>query len=56
MEQEMHPSTYDYLKPTEKQMEKMARLRQAAKEYGEILESLIPDEGDEDELEPGVVP
>jgi hypothetical protein len=39
----MHSSTYDYLKPTEEQIEKMARLRAAAKEYGDILERELPD-------------
>lgn len=39
----MHASTYDYLKPTEDQMEGMALLRQAAKAYGEALETLLPE-------------
>lgn len=39
----MHPSTYEYLKPTEKQLEQMARVRKAAKEYGEILEKELPE-------------
>lgn len=39
----MHSSTYDYLKPTDAQIERMARLREAAKVYGEILEKELPD-------------
>lgn len=36
----MHASTYEYLKPTESQMVDMARVREAARVYGEVLESL----------------
>jgi hypothetical protein len=39
----MHPSTYEYLKPTDAQVELMARLRVAAKEYGTALETLLPE-------------
>lgn len=39
----MHPSTYDYLKPTPEQIEAMAKLRLAAKVYGEALEALLPE-------------
>ena len=39
----MHPSTYEYLKPTDEQVAKMARVRAAAKAYSEILESELPD-------------
>ena len=39
----LHPSTFEYLKPTEKQLETMARVRQAAKEYNDILDALLPD-------------
>ena len=39
----MHPSTYEYLKPTDAQVEKMARLRAAAKAYGDILEAELPE-------------
>lgn len=39
----MHYSTYDYLKPTSDQLDKMSRLREAAKIYGEILEKELPD-------------
>lgn len=39
----MHPSTFEYLKPTEDQIEKMNKVRQAAKEYCDILEACLPD-------------
>lgn len=39
----MHPSTYEYLKPTDEQIAKMARLREAAKAYGDVLEKELPE-------------
>lgn len=39
----MHASTYEYLKPTDEQIAKMARLREAAKIYGDALERELPD-------------
>lgn len=39
----MHESTYEYLKPTADQLETMAKVRSAAKAYGEALEALLPD-------------
>lgn len=39
----MHDSTYDYMKPTEAQMEQMEKLRAAARTYGQILEAELPD-------------
>lgn len=39
----MHSSTYEYLKPTLKQMDDMQILRDAAKTYGELLEKLLPE-------------
>lgn len=42
-ESDMHESTYEYLKPTADQIEKMATVRKAAKEYGEALEKGLPD-------------
>jgi len=39
----MHPSTYEYLKPTEAQIEQMAAVRLAAKIYSEVLEKMLPD-------------
>lgn len=42
----MHPSTFDYLKPTDAQIEQMDRLRAAAKAYCEVLERELPDSPD----------
>jgi hypothetical protein len=39
----MHASTYEYLKPTDEQMARMARVRAAAKVYGDVLEAELPD-------------
>jgi hypothetical protein len=39
----MHPSTYEYLKPTEQQMAQMTKHREAAKVYGEALQALLPE-------------
>jgi hypothetical protein len=39
----MHPLTYEYLKPTDVQIESMAKVRAAAKAYSEILEAELPD-------------
>lgn len=39
----MHESTFEYLKPTEAQIEQMAQHRQAAKVYCDALEALLPD-------------
>jgi hypothetical protein len=39
----MHASTYEYLKPTDEQIAQMAKVREAAKVYGEALEANLPD-------------
>ena len=39
----MHSSTFEFLKPTDAQIERMAKVRQAAKVYCEILEAELPD-------------
>ena len=39
----MHPSTYEYLKPTDEQMEQMAIVRAAARVYSEILDGNLPE-------------
>jgi hypothetical protein len=39
----MHPSTFEYLKPTDDQIAKMARLRAAAKAYADMLDAELPD-------------
>lgn len=38
----MHPSTFEYLKPTEEQIEAMAIVRKAAAEYCKVLEDTLP--------------
>lgn len=39
----MHPSTYEYLKPSDEQLDNMAKVRAAAKAYSLVLETLLPD-------------
>ena len=39
----MHPSTFEYLKPTEAQIEEMSIIRKAAAEYSKVLEDTLPD-------------
>lgn len=39
----MHPSTYEYLKPNDDQLERMARVRAAAKAYGDVLAAELPE-------------
>ncbi|MBB3521066.1 hypothetical protein [Rhizobium sp. BK456] len=39
----MHPSTYEYLLPTEEQKAAMAKLREAAAVYGMALAEILPD-------------
>jgi hypothetical protein len=39
----MHPSTYDYLKPTDQQLKDMTEARQAARLYSEVLERILPE-------------
>lgn len=36
----MHPTTFEYLKPTDAQIEAMAKLREAARVYCDALETL----------------
>lgn len=42
----LHPSTFEYLKPTDVQIEQMAVVRAAAKVYSDILDSALPDRPD----------
>jgi hypothetical protein len=44
----MHPSTYEYLKPTDLQAEQMAEVRAAAKAYSNVLEAFVPEGPDRD--------
>lgn len=39
----MHPSTFEYLKPTDGQLTTMEKLRAAAKVYCDALEAALPD-------------
>lgn len=39
----MHASTYEYLKPTDDQLAKMARVRAAAKSYSDVIEAELPE-------------
>lgn len=42
----MHPSTFEYLKPTDEQVQTMARLRGATRSYADYLEETLPDGAD----------
>lgn len=39
----MHKSTFDYLAPTGKQMERIDRVRAAAKAFCDALDEVVPD-------------
>ena len=39
----MHPTTYEYLQPTEVQIQQMARVRAAAKVFNDVLEKELPE-------------
>ncbi len=39
----LHPSTFEYLKPTEAQVAQMAKVRAAAKAYSDVLDAELPD-------------
>lgn len=39
----MHESTYEYLKPTDAQLEAMTKVRAAAKAYNDVLDAMLPD-------------
>ncbi len=39
----LHSSTFEYLKPTDDQIECMAKVRSAAKAYADALDALLPD-------------
>lgn len=39
----MHPTTYEYLKPTDAQVSTMARVRAAAKTFNDVLSAELPD-------------
>lgn len=39
----MHSSTFEYLKPTDEQVEAMSRVRAASKAFCDVLEAELPD-------------
>lgn len=39
----LHSSTFEYLKPTDAQIDTMAKLREAARIYAEVLDAELPD-------------
>jgi hypothetical protein len=39
----LHPSTFEYLKPTEFQLAQMESMRQAHRKYAEMLDFNLPD-------------
>lgn len=39
----MHPSTYEYLMPTDEQKAQMAKAREAAAAYADVLDKIIPE-------------
>jgi hypothetical protein len=39
----MHPSTHQYLRPTDAQLDTMETAREAAKAYTDAIERLVPD-------------
>jgi hypothetical protein len=39
----LHPSTFEYLKPSEYQITQMAAVRQAAADYAAVLDAILPD-------------
>jgi hypothetical protein len=39
----VHPSTFEYLTPTAEQIERMARVRAAAKAFNDVLEAELPE-------------
>ena len=39
----LHPSTFEYLKPSDTQVQDMKIVREAAAQYCSILETILPD-------------
>lgn len=42
----LHPTTYEYLKPTDEQVRLMAKARAATRAYSDLLEELLPNGSD----------
>ena len=39
----LHESTFEYLKPTDEQIDSMSKVRAAAKTFAEVLEDVLPE-------------
>ena len=39
----LHPTTFEYLKPTDTQIEQMVKARTAAKVYADVLNEVLPE-------------
>ena len=39
----LHPSTFEYLKPTDAQVETMAKMRGEARNFAKAVEELVPE-------------
>ena len=39
----LHPTTFDYLSPSDEQKSQMVTARSAAKNYASIIDSMLPD-------------
>jgi hypothetical protein len=39
----MHPSTYEYQMPNDEQKAQMAKVREAARVYADVLDAVIPE-------------
>lgn len=39
----LHPSTFEYLKPTDEQIEQMSIVRKAAADYCAVLDKILPE-------------
>ena len=46
----LHPSTFEYLKPTPEQLVKMTMLREATASYGFILANELPEGSDKTKI------
>jgi hypothetical protein len=46
----LHHSAFEYLKPTDAQLEKMARVRAAAKAFADVILAELPDGADKQHI------
>lgn len=42
----LHPSTFEYLKPTDQQLDEMANMHRLTKAYAEAVETYVPQGAD----------